>query len=94
MFDDLQVSPNEVLLYIAELYIRNMKSLETIALLKEQLKQIEDYKQRVDRANKERDNAVALANSYEAKIFELNKVIKELEDKIASISKDKKRGKK
>lgn len=90
MFDELQLNPQEVLLYIAELYIRNMKSLETISLLKSQLAQIEEYKNIASKANEERNNAVILANKYEAQIYELQTKIKQLEEEIASYKRNSK----
>lgn len=93
MFEDMQVDVNDLLLYIAELYIRNMKNIEKISLLKEQLSKIKEYEERIENLRRERDNAIALANSYEGKIFELNDTIRRLEAELADY-KSKKRTKK
>lgn len=94
MFNDIEVTPEEIVRYIAELFIRNMKALDTIQLLKTQIDYMQELNSQIEALRQERNNLVAKLNTMEAENIQLRARVKELEDAYnVSDNKVKKRGK-
>lgn len=85
MFDNVEITPDELLLYIAELYIRNMQNLKKISLLKEQIEYFTKRNEEVDNLRKRSDDLQLKCNQQEALIIELESHIKDYEKTITEL---------
>lgn len=85
MFDDIEVNPDELLLYIAELYIRNMQNLKKISVLKEQLDYFSKQSDTIEKHKKHIDELQLKCNQQEALIIELESRIKNYEKMVTEL---------
>lgn len=78
MFDEIHVETKDLLVYIAELYIRNMKNLEVIHGLVERSKQIESMQMEINKLIEEKNRLTLELNKLESENIQLRSEIEKL----------------